>query len=353
LIIETIKVTILQDKMKKIIILIFSILASNVSAQNKITDFSLKSLQSYPYKTSPITIQKLVFKNALQYAYNVTYTSMNLSVSARLGIPNIKQENIKGIVIMLRGHQFAGNYYTGKGTENPAKGYLQRGWAIIAPDFFGYGSSSQTPAPESLHQFYSTINAVELYKSLESAGNKTLTGDNSRSANNLFNYISTIPQADRISLPANFKKIVTWSHSNGGQVALHFLTIIQKPVTSVLWAPVSLGYPDSAAHYARNPELAESFKNEYPAKDFSFYTYLDKIAPSTPILLEQGDKDRGVPKTWNDALSQAIKEENLRRQKAGIGKILLRYETYANADHNLNPYWATVLPRDAEFWEQY
>ena len=339
--------------MKKIILVFFIILTSNVNAQNKITDFSLKSLQSYPYKTSSITIQKLTFKNALQYAYNVTYTSMNLTVSARLSIPNIKQENIKGIVIMLRGHQFPGNYHTGKGTENPAKGYLQRGWTVIAPDFFGYGSSSQTPAPESLHQFYSTINAVELYKSLESAGSRASTSDSSRPVNNLFNFNSSVPQVDRISLPANFKKIVTWSHSNGGQVALHFLTIIQKPVTTVLWAPVSLGYPDSAAHYARNPELAESFKNEYPAKEFSFYTYLDKIAPNTPILLEQGDKDRGVPKVWSDALSQAIKEENLRREKAGIGKIILRYEVYTNADHNLNPYWSTVLPRDAAFWEQY
>jgi len=327
--------------MKKIILLFFLILASNIFAQNKITDFSLESLQSYPYKTSPITIQKLSFKNSLQYAYNVTYTSMNLTVSARLSIPNIKQDNIKGIVIMLRGHQFPGNYYTGKGTENPAKGYLQRGWAVIAPDFFGFGSSSQTPAPESLHQFYSTINAVELYKSLESAGN------------NLFHFSSAVPQAERISLPVKFKKIVIWSHSNGGQVALHFLTIIQKPVTTVLWAPVSLGYPDSAAHYARNPELAETFKSEYPAKDFSFFTYLNKIAPNTPILLEQGDKDKGVPKAWNDALSQAIKEENIRRAKAGIGNILLRYEVYTNADHNLNPYWSTVLARDVAFWEQY
>jgi len=334
--------------MRKLILVFFILIASNLSAQNKITDFSLKSLQTYPYKTSPITIQKLAFKNELQYAYNVTYTSLNLTVSARLSIPNIKTENIKGIVIMLRGHQNPGNYYTGKGTEYPAKEYLRRGWAVIAPDFFGYGSSSQTPSPQSLHQFYCTINAVELYKSLESVGKKA-----SANENNLFTFDSAVPQANRISLPNNFKKIVVWSHSNGGQVALHFLTIIQKPVTTILWAPVSLAFPDSAAHYARNPQLAENFKSEYDAKDFSYFTYLDKIAPNTPILLEQGDKDKGVPKAWNDALSQAIKDENLRREKAGIGKILLRYEVYANADHNLNPYWSTVLPRDAAFWEQY
>jgi len=331
--------------MKKIIFLFFLLTASNIFAQNKFTDFSLKSLQSYKYKTSPITIQKLAFKDILQYAYNVKYTSMNLTVSARLSIPNIKPEDIKGIVIMLRGHQFPGGYYTGKGTEYPAKGYLQRGWAVIAPDFFGYGSSSPTPPPSTLHQFYCTINAVELYKSIEAGGRASTSG--------LFNFDSSVPQADRTALPSDFKKIVIWSHSNGGQVALHFLTIIQKPVTTVLWAPVSLAFPDSAAHYGRNPEWAVSFKKEYPAKDFSFFTYLDKIAPNTPILLEQGDKDKGVPKEWNDALAKALTDENARREKAGIGKILLRYEVYANADHNLNPYWNTVLPRDAAFWEQY
>jgi alpha-beta hydrolase superfamily lysophospholipase len=323
---------------KKCAVLLFIILAQLLSAQGKKPDdFSLKSLQSYPYKTSPIVIQKFVFSNDLQYAYNVYYTSMGLTISARLGIPAIKPEDIKGIVIMLRGHQNPGGYYTGKGTENPAKGYLQRGWAIIAPDFPGYGSSSPTPEPREMHQFYSTINAVELYKSLEKP---------------VFSFDKTIPQAERITLPSSFKKIVLWGHSNGGQAALHFLEIIQKPVPTVLWAPVSLAFPDSAAHYSRNPQMAEQFKKDHTAADFSLFIYLDRIAPGTPILLEQGDKDNGVPKAWNDALARAIKEENARRAQTGKGKIELRYEVYEGANHNLNPYWSTVLPRDVAFWEK-
>jgi pimeloyl-ACP methyl ester carboxylesterase len=337
-------------KMKKIAVLFFILIAPNICAQNRITDFSLKKLLTYQYRTSPVTIQKLVFKNELQYAYNVTYTSMNLTVSARLSVPNTRPENIKGIVIMLRGHQHPGNYYTGKGTENPARGYLRSGWAVIAPDFFGFGSSSQTPPPFSLHQFYSTINAVELYKSLETVA--VSTGGN-RSTQAVFVYSSAVPQADRVSLPENFKKIVLWGHSNGGQIALHFLIIIQKPVTTVLWAPVSLGYPESAGHYGMGGEWVERFRRDYPANDFSLYTYLDKIAPDAHILLEQGDRDRAVPKVWSDNLAKAIEEENLRRERTGRGKINLRYEIYPNADHNLNPYWNTVLPRDAAFWEQY
>jgi pimeloyl-ACP methyl ester carboxylesterase len=322
--------------MRKYAVVLLLVLAPLLSAQEKkIDDFSLKKLQSYSYKTSSIVLQKLVIKNDLQYAYNGYFTSMGLTVSVRLSIPAIKQENIKGIVIMLRGHQHPGGYYTGKGTENPAKGYLQRGWATIAPDFLGYGSSSPTPDPREMHQFYSTINAVELYKSLEKP---------------VFTFDKAVPQAEQIAFPSSFKKIVLWGHSNGGQVALHFLEIIQKPVPTVLWAPVSLAFPDSAAHYARNPQLAERFKKDHKAEDFSLFTYLDRIAPGTPILLEQGDKDVGVPKEWNDALAKAIREENARRAQNGKGIIKLRYEVYAGANHNLNPGWGTVLPRDAGFW---
>ena len=302
--------------------------------EKRITDFSLKSLQDYPFKKSPITIQKLEFKDNLQYAYNVTFRSMDLVVSARLSIPVIDAEKIKGIVIMLRGHQEPGNYYTGKGTENPAKVYLQYGWAIIAPDFFGYGSSSAIPRPQELYQFYSTVNAVELYKSL-------LLPD--------FRFASGVPEK---TLPARFNKIVLWGHSNGGQVALHFLEIIQKPIPTVLWAPVSLPYPDSWAHYRGNNQWKDQFKRVYQAEDFSLYAHLGKIAPGTRILLEQGDKDYAVPKAWSDDLARAILAENKIREEEKRGKIELDYKVFQGANHNLNPYWSTILRGNALFWDK-
>jgi dienelactone hydrolase len=321
--------------MKKTFIIVLLVITIGISAQERsFTDFSLKSLQNYSFKPSPITINALAFKNSLQYAYNCSYTSMGLTVSARLSLP--AGGAVKGMVIMLRGHQYAAGYYTGKGTENPAKSYLQRGYAVIAPDFFGFGSSSPTPDPEELHQFYSTVNAVELYLSLQKPD---------------LRFASPVSRSDRIGLPASFKKIVLWGHSNGGQVAIHFLEVLQKPLPTVLWAPVSLAYPDSLAHYQRGSAWAERFKREYPAGDFSLFKYLHRIAPGTPILLEQGDKDAAVPKSWNDALSEAVNAENARREKAGIGKIDLDYRIYQNANHNLNPYWSTVLPGDAAFWD--
>jgi dienelactone hydrolase len=313
----------------------FVLALAGAQGRNNFADFSLKSLQTYSYKTSAITIEKLAFKNALQYAFNVSYISMGYTVSARLSIP--AGEDIKGMVIMLRGHQDARGYYTGKGTENPARGYLQRGWAVIAPDFFGYGSSSAAPGPEELHQFYSTVNAVELYKSLERPE---------------YRFVASVPPGDRIALPASFKKLVLWGHSNGGQVAVHFLETVAEPVPTVLWAPVCIPFPDSWAHYRRQPSWAEQFKRDHSAADYSLFSHLGRIAPGTPVFLEQGDRDAAVPKEWSDAFAREVERENIRREQAGTGKIGLRYEVYRNANHNLNPYWATVLAGDAEFWEK-
>lgn len=304
--------------------------------ENRPGDYSLKSLQNYPYRTSSITVEELAFKNALQYAYNVSYQSMGLKVSARLSVPASRGAGLKGMVIMFRGHQNPGGYYTGKGTEHPARAYLERGWAVIAPDFFGYGASSSTPSPRELHQLYSTVNAVELYKSL---------------ARPDFRFAPGVPAGDRTPLPASFRKIVFWGHSNGGQVAIHVLEIIDEPVPTVLWAPVSLDFPDSQAHYSRSGAWAEQLTMNYPEQDFSLFAYVRAIAPGTPILLEQGDKDYAVPKDWNDELARAIRAENSRRESRGEGIIALRYEIYKGANHNLNPYWGTVLPRDSSFWE--
>jgi dienelactone hydrolase len=308
--------------------------AQNTSSARQFTDYSLKSLMNYPFKASPISINTLAFKNALQYAYNISYTSMGLTVSGRLSVP-VNQTGLKGIVLMLRGQQNEQGYYTGKGTEYPARAYLQNGWAVIAPDFLGFAASSPTPAPAELHQFFSTLNAVELYLSLERPD---------------FRFANAVTAADR-AVPQAFNKIVLWGHSNGGQVTIQTLEVLQKPVPAVLWAPVSLAFPDSMVFYRRNMSAwAEDFKRTYNAADFSLFSYLGKIAPGTPILLEQGTNDTAVPKSWSDAFAKAVNEENARRESRGEGKINLDYKVYENANHNLEPYWSSILPGDAAFW---
>jgi alpha-beta hydrolase superfamily lysophospholipase len=298
---------------------------------------SLKALQDYPYKASPLVINALASETSEFRAYNFSYTSMGLTVTGRLSLPAMPLQNIKGVVLMLRGHQNEQGYYTGKGTEYPARRYLQNGYAVAAPDFLGYGGSSQTPEPAQAHQFYSTVNAVELYLSLQAPR---------------ISFASRVPAASRTGLPASFKKIVLWGHSNGGQVAIHFLEIVQKPVPTVLWAPVSLAFPDSLAFYQKNRAVwTEQFKKEKPAQDYSLYTYLGRTAPNTPVLLEQGSKDAAVPQSWSDDFANAVAAENKKRPQTE--RINITSMVYPGANHNLEPFWNTVLPRDVAFWDAF
>jgi fermentation-respiration switch protein FrsA (DUF1100 family) len=326
--------------MRKWILRVLGIVAlAGFAAAASFDDFSLKSLQTYPYKASPLIINAFVSGTDQYSAYNFSYTSMGLTVSGRLRLPKIPPQNIKGIIILLRGFQNASNYSTGKGTEYMGRYYLRNGYAVIAPDFLGYGASSATPSPTEAHQFYSTVNAVELYMSLLSPR---------------ISYIASVPQSARIALPASFKKIFLWGHSNGGQVAIQTLEILKKPIPTVLWAPVSLAFPDSAAFYREGrtgaqSTWAEQFKKDYTAADFSLYAYLPNIAAGTPILLEQGTLDTAVPKSWSDTFSKAVADENTKRTEAN--KIKLTYQIYPDANHNLEPFSSTVYARDVAFWD--
>jgi dienelactone hydrolase len=299
---------------------------------------SLKSLQTYQYKTSPIVITKIIQDNPEYRAYDFSYTSFGRTVTGRFSLPKIQAEQMHGIIMMLRGHQNAAGYHTGKGTEYPARSYLKAGYAVIAPDFLGYADSDPTPPPERAHQFYSTINAVELYLSLEKSP--------------AFSYAPSVPQNSRAVLPTTFKKIVAWGHSNGGQVAVQFLEVIKKPVPTVLWAPVTRPFPESLVFYRKGEAgWAQQFIKDNEQNDYSLYHYLSQIAPGTPILLEQGTNDKAVPQEWSDKFADAIKILN--NTRSANQQINLKYEVYQKANHNLEPYWTTVLTRDAAFWDEH
>ncbi|MDR3283817.1 MAG: hypothetical protein LBS97_01400, partial [Treponema sp.] len=103
--------------MKKSVLTLLSLccLAAVLPAQNSrdFNDYSLKALQTYPYTASPLVITALAFENDEQYAYTFSYTTMGLTVTGRFNLPKIPRQNIKGVILMLRGHQNEAGYYTG------------------------------------------------------------------------------------------------------------------------------------------------------------------------------------------------------------------------------------------------
>jgi pimeloyl-ACP methyl ester carboxylesterase len=208
---------------------------------------SLRALQARDYTPATITVNRLVAENDFSFVYNFTYVTMGKTVSGRFRVPKLPPEAMKGMVLMFRGHQNERGYYTGKGTENIGNNYLRHGYGVIAPDFLGYAASDPTPEPAEAHQLYSAVNAVELYLAF-AEGPRVSWG-------------ASIPARARARLPSRFPKIALWGHSNGGQVAIHLLEIIQKPLPTILWAPVTLPYPDNVANYQKpNAQWAALFK---------------------------------------------------------------------------------------------
>jgi pimeloyl-ACP methyl ester carboxylesterase len=272
--------------------------------------------------------------NADYEAYLISYTSYGLTVSGKLSLP--KNKPLKGIVLMLRGHQERDGYHTGKGTEYPARAYLSAGFATIAPDFFGFGQSSAVPSPQMAEQLFFTINAIELYKSLQ---------------NPQFIFANRALQLSFEALPKQLSPVVLWGHSNGGQLAIHLLQITGLPIATLLWAPVTLPFPDSLVFY--RPQIAgwaNDFKKGAGGDDFSLFNFMPRIAPNTPLRIVQGDADTSVPAHYTETFVKAIEAENNRRKTEGIAPIKLSYKLYKQANHNLEPYWNELLPADVAFW---
>jgi pimeloyl-ACP methyl ester carboxylesterase len=223
---------------------------------------------------------------------------------------------------------------------------MRAGWATISPDFLGYGASSPTPEPEQMHQLYSVVNAVELYMSVQKP---------------VYEYAnSAVKQKAAHKLPGHFDKIVLWGHSNGGQVAIHFLEVTRLSIPTVLWAPVGVPFPDDIAYYSRyfpgsgDMRWAKDFANTHKPGDYSLLSHLGSIAPGCPILMQQGTNDHSVEKSWNDTLAAAINSENEKRKAPD--RINFTYIIYPDANHNLEPYWntryqgKTVYQSNIEFW---
>jgi fermentation-respiration switch protein FrsA (DUF1100 family) len=88
--------------------------------------------------------------------------------------------------------------------------------------------------------------------------------------------------------------------------------------------------------------LLATFETQFDVFDYSIDRYYQWI--TAPIQIHQGGRDDAVPLAWSQELADALKAKNVPQ---------VELFTYPQADHNLQPDWATAIARDLAFFSQY
>jgi len=262
------------------------------------------------------------------------------STTGQINIPLKPIENPQ-IIIMLRGYVNQKTYKTGDGTRKASEFFAKEGFITIAPDFLGYADSDRESEDifETRFQTYTTV--LSLIKTLEKTEDEFLLETNDQSL-------------DWEKLKKSLKKgakIMIWSHSNGGQIALTVLAVTSGKYPTVLWAPVSKFFPYSVLYFTDESDdkgklirkkLSE-FESKYDTDLFSFDQYLERI--EAPIKIDHGEKDKVVPIAWSEQLYSKIASAKKTKD--------LTFERYPLSDHNMLPEWQKVVESDLIFFRKH
>ncbi len=201
------------------------------------------------------------------------------------------------VVIMLRGYAEREGYYPGSGTWRVADKLAEAGFATISLDFLGYGHSDQESTDMLEARFEKVVSVLDLIES-----------------------VKMLPWVDK-------SRIGIWAHSNGGQIALSVLEITGERYPTIMWAPMTLPFPDSVLSTIDETspvkEVIDEFERHYDARRYAFENYYEWI--QAPILIQQGTADNQVKVEWQQSVVKKL---------AALGK-KAELIIYNGADHNL------------------
>lgn len=288
--------------------------------------YSIPALQKTPFRQSSITMGRELSLNPSTRSRLFFFTDQfapDKRVSGTITYP--PKPGTYPVIVMLRGWADENVYYPGYGTKNSASYYARNGYIAIAPDFLGYGESDASSSDLAEARFQMNTTALSLLASLPSFQS----------------------ELKKESYALDLDRVHMWGHSNGGQIALTVLAISGASYPTVLWAPVTIPFPENVLHYAGEMSdrgvliraLVANFKKSYDPRLYSMTEYLTNI--KAPLLVHQGSKDDSVPQEWNDTFVSRMR--SLDKQ--------IVYEVYPEADHNLRPNWQTVVEKDVEWFE--
>ena len=323
--------------------------------------YTIDNLQNFPFESSSIQVKKVIAEYDGYTSYLFSYQTLGKKMTGQLNIPKTASSATGyPVVILIRGWVPAESYTTGIGTKSAAAVFAQHGYVTLAPDFFGMGESDPEVDDPWTARFQKPINVVELIKTVQDTTQLNVLGNQKR-------------------INSSAKDLRLWAHSNGGQIALTTLEILDKPIKTTLWAPVSAPFPYSILFFSDENEdegkatrkWVSLFEDKYDVFDFSLTQHLDLLQGS--LQIHQGTNDDAVPVAWNDEFVEKLKLENKRREKLRqklknatasesakliemgvdpqkLAPIKIQYHRYPGANHNLQPNWNQVIQRDLEFF---
>lgn len=277
--------------------------------------YSFENLRKREYQGSEIKLEKVIKEEEKYTSWLFSFQSDRQRVTGMANLP--KKPGKLPVIVMLRGYADDEIYFTGLGTRKAAGVFAENGFLTLAPDFLGFGGSDTSSADILEARFERPVTVLNLLAS-----------------------IKFLPEA-------NIEKVFMWGHSNGGQIALSVLEISQKPIPTVLWAPVTKGFPESVLQYMtelddqglRVKKAIDDFLALYESKYFSIDQYWQDI--DSPLQVHQGTADGYIDTEWTDNFVQTLKD---------LGKNVAYYR-YPGNDHNLSKDWDIVVSRDLKFFQ--
>lgn len=286
---------------------------------NKYSSYTFEALSQKNFPQGEIKLTNATRKEENYTTYVFTYKSDGKTISGMANIPS--GQGPFPVIVLLRGWVDRSEYYIGLGTERSANFLAEHGFLTLAPDFLGYGYSDWEDQDILIARFYRPVEVLNL--------------------------VASIPGLPK----ANPEKIGLWGHSNGGQIALSLLEITKKGYPTSLWAPVSLGFPDSVLIYMGKEEdvgnvvkeKIDEFSLENDPKEYSIAEYFNKI--KAPFIIHQGKADALIETSWTQNLVNKLKT---------VGNEVDFY-LYSGENHNFNYYTDTgdkLRLRDLEFFQK-
>ncbi|NCN58402.1 hypothetical protein COW99_02140 [Candidatus Roizmanbacteria bacterium CG22_combo_CG10-13_8_21_14_all_38_20] len=281
--------------------------------------YTFENLKNYNAASTLIRLKEVLKEEDDYTSYLFTYLSDNKQVSGLANIP--VGSGPFPVIVMLRGFVPLEIYETGIGTNHSAEAIAEAGYITLAPDFLGYGQSASPSADVFEERFEKNTTVLDLLAS-----------------------IPTLEKAD-----AN--RVGIWGHSNGGQIAISILEIMNKPYPTVLWAPVSKPFPYSILYFTDEYDdggkalrkMLTQFEEKYNVFYYDPANYYRWINKETPIQLHQGRVDEEVPVAWSDKLYKDFQDEELD----------IAYFTYSQENHNFTQgQWPTTIARTIEFFDE-